>query len=78
MSKDQLELIEETEWVGMPEFEMQKVRPFSAITIRFETAEDLAAFADLIGQRLTDKTKSIWHPHKPHALPDKKMYFDES
>ena len=29
------------EWVGMPEFKMEKQRPFSKITVRFETEEDL-------------------------------------
>ena len=54
------------EWVGMPEFIQEKKEPFSKITVRFETEEDLNAFAKLIGQKLTPKTKSIWHPHKPH------------
>jgi len=56
----------EKEWVGMPEFVQNKQEPFSKITVRFETEADLQNFAELIGQKLTAKTKSIWHPFKPH------------
>lgn len=63
-------------WDGMPEFTQEKKDPFSQIIVRFETEEDLNEFAELIGQKLTPKTKSIWHPHRPHRLPVKKMWFD--
>ena len=66
------------EWVGMPEFKMEQKRPFSKITVRFETEEDLQEFAKLIGQKLTPKTKSIWHPHKPHRSGLVRRWVDES
>ena len=66
------------EWTGMPEFKQEKKEPFSKITIRFETEEDLQEFAKLIGQKLTPKTKSIWHPFKSHWGLKKKVYVDES
>ena len=66
------------EWVGMPEFVQKKKEPFSKITIRFETEADLQEFAELIGQKLTPKTKSIWHPHKPHRSPVVRRWVDES
>jgi hypothetical protein len=53
-------------WEGMPAFEQEKKEPFAMIKFRFETEKDLQAFAALIGQKLTGKTKSAWHPHKPH------------
>lgn len=59
--------IEEDEWVGMPEFKQEKQEPFAKIIVRIETEEDLEDFAKLIGQPLTPKTKSIWHPFKPHS-----------
>lgn len=55
-----------TEWQGMPEFVQEAQRPAAQLIVRFETEADLHAFAALIGQRLTLKTKSIWHPHKSH------------
>ena len=76
------EMVEEgsakDEWKGMPEFEQEKKKPFSMINIRFETEEDLKAFAELIEQKLTPKTKSIWFPHKPHRKPYVRRWVDES
>jgi hypothetical protein len=56
-------------WHGMPEFNQPKSEPFSMIRVRFETKADLQEFAELIGQKLTPKTQSIWHPKlkKSHA-----------
>lgn len=70
--------MEFAEWVGMPEFVQEKQKPFSQLICRFETKEDLEDFAKLIGQKLTPKTKSIWHPFKSHRGPTKKRYGDES
>jgi hypothetical protein len=55
-----------SEWKDMPEFIQEKQEPFSKIIIRCETEEDLQELAKLLGQKLTPKTKSIWHPYKPH------------
>lgn len=63
-------------WDGMPEFVQEKQEPFAKIIVRFETEEDLQDFSDRIGQTLTPKTKSIWHPYKPHRLPSKKVWRD--
>ena len=53
-------------WKGMPEFEQEKQEPHAKINFRFENEEDLQEFAELIGQKLTSKTKSAWYPYKPH------------
>ena len=39
---------------------------------------DLHTFAEAIGQNLTQKTKSIWHPFKSHWGGIKKEYINES
>ena len=49
-------------WVNMPEFEQNKKIEFQKITVRFDSLEDLKDFSELIGQPLTEKTKSIWFP----------------
>ena len=49
-------------WQGMPEFIQEKKAPFKEIIMRFDNEEDYQEFADLIGQKLTMKTKSAWHP----------------
>lgn len=65
-SEDEATSLWRAEWQGMPEFVQEKQRPFAQIIVRFETEADLQAFAALIGQKLTPKTKSIWHPHRSH------------
>lgn len=67
----------ETEWVGMPEFVQDKQRPHAAITFRFKNEEDLQAFATLIGQKLTNKTKSAWYPYKSHFSDVKYEWADK-
>jgi hypothetical protein len=54
------------EWQGMPEFVQEAQPPYAKIVVRFASKEDLDDFMILIGQKLTNKTKSIWHPHKSH------------
>ena len=49
-------------WVGMPEFEQENNPPYKKIIVSFRSKEDYDEFAKLIDQRLTEKTKSIWHP----------------
>ena len=65
-------------WVGMPEFVQKKQEPFSKIIIRFETDEDLQEFAEMIGQKLTPKTKSIWHPKLDRGKNSNLRYSNES
>ena len=67
-------------WVGMPEFVQPKKEPYSTIIFRFETEEDLQAFSELIGQKLTGKTKSAWHPEKERGADtrDYRWESDES
>lgn len=66
------------EWVGMPEFTQKKVEPYKTITVRFETEQDYLDFQQKIEQKLTIKTKSIWHPFKSHWGLDRKVWVDES
>ena len=49
-------------WTGMPEFEQEKNPPYKKLIVSFRTKEDYDEFAKLIDQKLTMKTKSIWHP----------------
>lgn len=65
---DDIDSAWEKEWKGMPEFVQEQVEPYSKIIIRFESHDDLLEFGKLIGQHLTNKTKSIWHPKIPRGL----------
>jgi len=67
------------EWQDMPEFVQLKQEPYAQVIVRFHSQEDLDGFAKLIGQKLTRKTKSIWHPFKSHwgGEGSQKEYADE-
>jgi hypothetical protein len=66
------------EWVGMPEFVQEKKQPFKELIIRFKTEDDYLDFQNKINQKLTNKTKSIWHPFKSHWGLERKVYKDAS
>lgn len=61
-------------WKDMPEFIQEKKEPYAKINFRFETEEDLKAFSELIGQKLTNKTKSAWYPYRSHFKDVKKEW----
>ena len=55
------------EWDGMPEFENDAndiEKAYCRINVSFESEIYLQDFAKLLGQKVTDKTKAIWHPKK--------------
>ena len=49
---------------GMPEFAQEDLTSAFRVIVHFDAADDLKDFARLIGQKLTEKTKSTWHPYK--------------
>lgn len=52
----------EAEWAGMPEFNQQDKTSWRSLIVHFKDAAALEAFSKLIGQPLTEKTRSVWHP----------------
>ena len=50
------------EWKDMPEYTQKDLTPYQSIMLHFENKEDMQSFAQLIGQKITQKTKSLWHP----------------
>lgn len=67
------------EWQGMPEFVQGKTdKPYAQIIFRFANEKDIKAFAKLIGQKLTNRTKSAWYPQIERGLDSHKIYVDES
>ena len=47
---------------GMPEFNHDDLTSSHKIIVNFSTKEDFDLFQQKIGQKITDKTKSIWFP----------------
>jgi len=51
-------------WVGMPEFVIKPEEPYKKLQINFASKEDFDEFQKLISQKMSDKTKIIWHPKR--------------
>lgn len=65
-----------SEWQGMPEFVQENKEAEYQVIVNFATSADLMAFADLIGQSMTVKTKCIWFPKAEIVYTDKIRYAD--
>lgn len=64
------------EWQGMPEFEQEdNFGAVHSIKVHFASTEDIGAFAELVGQTVTDKMVYIWHPKQEKE--DLKQYVVE-
>jgi len=50
------------EWNGMPEFHNPDAMGVKQIIVHFETWDDVREFAELVEQKITEKTKYIWFP----------------
>lgn len=66
------------EWEGMPEFVQEDLAPWKSVIVHFENRADMDAFAALIGQRLTEKTQSVWYPEAEIGRYINKRYVCES
>jgi hypothetical protein len=49
-------------WQGMPEFEQDEKAPYQSIHVHFANDEDVRRFAELVEQKITPNTKSMWYP----------------
>jgi hypothetical protein len=49
-------------WKGMPGFEHVDLEPKHTIMVHFKDSIDRQKFATLVGQTITDDTKSLWYP----------------
>jgi len=65
------------EWVGMPEFSNEDLRPYKQLLVSFANEEDMNKFAELIGQKITQTTKFVWYPEQDRIDVANKRYVDE-
>jgi len=65
----------EKEWQGMPEFVQEDLKSIASVVVNFLTVEDMNAFSELIGKRVTFTTKSVLFPVKTTSV--KKVWVDE-
>lgn len=66
------------EWVGMPEFSQEDLSPRFQLVVSFASKGDLDDFSRLIGQPLTIRTRSVWHPSAEIGHYANKRFADES
>jgi hypothetical protein len=66
------------EWVGMPEFIQEDLRPYRVINVRFRNEEDVKAFEKLMEQVISPKQKTLWFPKAEHRKASHLRYEDES
>ena len=60
-------------WAGMPAYEQKDLMPWQTIKIHFANRADRQAFGTLLGQKITDETRFVWHPKAEIAhLADKR------
>jgi hypothetical protein len=52
----------QAEWKGMPEFKHEDLTPLQSVHVHFKSRDDVLAFAELIGQPITESTRSLWYP----------------
>jgi hypothetical protein len=65
------------EWKNMPEFDQQDLTPLTSVIVHFATSADLKAFAELVDQRITLNTQSIWYPEAEIGRFADKRYADD-
>lgn len=49
-------------WSAMPDFNPKSSDAFCSVRFEFDSQEDVDTFAKVIGQEISDGTKSLWHP----------------
>jgi hypothetical protein len=75
MFGDELEFWHE-HWQGMPEFDQRKLTSEKQLIVHFADLDALKAFAELVGQRITPLTQSIWFPEAEIGRFADKRYAD--
>jgi hypothetical protein len=65
------------EWKDMPEYIQNEIMTKNRIIVLFDNNKDRMKFSELIGIKLTEKTKSIWFPEKENDNPSDYSYVEE-
>jgi len=63
------------EWSnGMPEFEIEDKTSYRHVIVHFKNEANVQKFFNLIGQKDTGKTKSIWYPEEENMDTESRRY----
>lgn len=69
--------LDRQEWGGMPEFVQEDLAPWKSVAVHFTSRADMNAFALLVEQQMTSKTRSLWYPKAEIGRFIDKRYADE-
>lgn len=64
------------EWVGMPDFEQDNIKPHRQILVKFSCEEHVQDFAHLIRQNITENTSFMWFPKQDQDQNNREMVYD--
>lgn len=62
------------DWEKMPEFNHSDLSPVASVKVNFASLDDLKSFGELVGQKLTTNTRSIWFPKQDLLRYADKLY----
>ena len=63
-------------WEGMPEYENDNQTPYKTIHLHFRNEDDIKEFAEIVKQKLTKDTRSMWYPKLEKEIFKDKEYKD--
>lgn len=61
-------------WNGMPEFDQKDKTAHRTMIVHFESDQDCEDFFNTIGQKFTEKTKSVWFPEQERMDTESRRY----
>ena len=62
------------EWVDMPEYLQEDLRPHRTLYVHFRNDDDVSKFFEIMKQKYTEKTKYIWFPEQEINSVENKRY----
>lgn len=67
----------EREWRGLPEYVQRNMHPRRSLIVHFRRKEDVEKFAELVGSKISPKTKFVWWPPARRIKSADMLYVEE-
>lgn len=67
----------QTEWQGMPEFNITRVKPILTIKINFRIEEDIRKFEEITGIKILKRIENYWYPKLNIKTNSDQVYVDK-
>jgi len=73
-SEEELPQAWEEHWWQMPEFSHEDLAPKRQLIVSFATDDEVALFSEVIQQKITNLTRSVWFKAQPLGVYRDKTY----